>query len=207
MTRDEDLARLVVRYGSLNLYDALARLERAEAENERLWQFARRIGEAEEQRSWPLVEKAWIAMDRAALAGEKAPAEAPADDIVTAQHDETGHMWTGPRSQMPRRYFVVAPAEAPAECWCEACKPNNDLSSLRFIVCAICGNKRCPHATDHRNACTGSNEPGQKGSSWEDYPKSPAEAPAGERTCKCDLRTKLVGDGCEICNPGRYDDV
>jgi hypothetical protein len=39
----------------------------------------------------------------------------------------------------------------------------------RFIVCSICGNKRCPHATDHRNACTNSNEPGQKGSSWEHY--------------------------------------
>ena len=27
-----------------------------------------------------------------------------------------------------------------------------------------CGNKRCPHASDHRFACTGSNEPGQAGS-------------------------------------------
>lgn len=33
-----------------------------------------------------------------------------------------------------------------------------------FIVCAICGNKRCPHATDHRHACTNSNAPGQAGS-------------------------------------------
>ncbi len=37
----------------------------------------------------------------------------------------------------------------------------------RFIVCKICGNKRCPHATDHRLACTNSNEPGQKGSNYE----------------------------------------
>lgn len=35
-----------------------------------------------------------------------------------------------------------------------------------FIVCAICGNKRCPHANDHRHACTGSNEPGQPGSAY-----------------------------------------
>jgi hypothetical protein len=36
-----------------------------------------------------------------------------------------------------------------------------------FIVCADCGNKRCPKATDHRLACTGSNEPGQRGSIYE----------------------------------------
>lgn len=34
----------------------------------------------------------------------------------------------------------------------------------RMFLCGTCGNKRCPHATDHRNACTGSNEPGQAGS-------------------------------------------
>jgi hypothetical protein len=33
-------------------------------------------------------------------------------------------------------------------------------------ACEICGNKRCPHHTDHRLACTGSNEPGQPGSSY-----------------------------------------
>lgn len=41
-----------------------------------------------------------------------------------------------------------------------------DYERPRMIVCAICGNKRCPHATDHRNACTNSNEPGQPGSSY-----------------------------------------
>ena len=33
-----------------------------------------------------------------------------------------------------------------------------------LILCPTCGNKRCPHATDHLNDCTGSNEPGQPGS-------------------------------------------
>jgi len=33
-----------------------------------------------------------------------------------------------------------------------------------MIVCPQCGNKRCPHASDHRHACTNSNEPGQIGS-------------------------------------------
>lgn len=54
------------------------------------------------------------------------------------------------------------------QCWCEACMPN-DMYNMRMIVCETCGNKRCPHATNHINACTGSNEPGQKGSSWENY--------------------------------------
>jgi len=36
----------------------------------------------------------------------------------------------------------------------------------RMILCVTCGNKRCPHATDHRFTCTGSNEPGQTGSRY-----------------------------------------
>jgi len=31
-------------------------------------------------------------------------------------------------------------------------------------VCPDCGNKRCPRATNHELECSGSNEPGQKGS-------------------------------------------
>ena len=27
-----------------------------------------------------------------------------------------------------------------------------------------------------------------------------------ENKCKCDLRTKLVGDGCRYCNPQHYID-
>jgi hypothetical protein len=33
-------------------------------------------------------------------------------------------------------------------------------------ACEICGNKRCPHHTDHNLACTNSNEPGQPGSAF-----------------------------------------
>ncbi|MCD2164333.1 hypothetical protein [Comamonas koreensis] len=57
------------------------------------------------------------------------------------------------------------PPEQEPKCWCETCRPNT-LSDMRFIVCSDCGNKRCPKATHHDNACTNSNAPGQPGSSW-----------------------------------------
>lgn len=41
---------------------------------------------------------------------------------------------------------------------CHACVPNYQF----MRVCSECGNKRCPHASDHRNACTHSNEPNQQ---------------------------------------------
>ncbi|WP_431623039.1 hypothetical protein [Enterobacter kobei] len=56
-------------------------------------------------------------------------------------------------------------------CSCLTCRPLT-FSDSRFVVCPECGNKRCPHANDHRNACTGSNEPGQDGSA---YPAAPQQ--------------------------------
>lgn len=41
------------------------------------------------------------------------------------------------------------------------------LSSTKMILCPVCGNKRCPKASDHALACTGSNEPGQPGSVYQ----------------------------------------
>jgi len=35
-----------------------------------------------------------------------------------------------------------------------------------MILCPLCGNKRCPHSTDHNLECTGSNDPGQPGSRY-----------------------------------------
>ncbi|WP_246847273.1 DUF551 domain-containing protein [Klebsiella pneumoniae] len=62
-------------------------------------------------------------------------------------------------------------------CWCRICRPVV-LNDMRFVVCPDCGNKRCPRANDHRNACTGSNEPGQEGSAHPDIPHLPGSEPA-----------------------------
>jgi DNA-directed RNA polymerase subunit RPC12/RpoP len=64
-------------------------------------------------------------------------------------------------------------------CNCSRCLRERDerdergwpIEDTRMILCQQCGNKRCPHANDHRHACTGSNASGQPGSSypaWED---------------------------------------
>jgi hypothetical protein len=41
------------------------------------------------------------------------------------------------------------------------------IEMTRMIVCSKCGNKRCPHANDHRNTCTNSNDTGQPGSYYQ----------------------------------------
>ena len=63
------------------------------------------------------------------------------------------------------------------DCWCRTCRPVV-LNDMRFVVCPDCGNKRCPRANNHRNACTGSNEPGQEGSAYPASPQSPGSEPA-----------------------------
>lgn len=70
-------------------------------------------------------------------------------------------------------YVVTLPGE---NCPCAACvsimEQNrrdfipNVAPNPRMILCETCGNKRCPHAAYHGNECSGSNEPGQPGSSY-----------------------------------------
>lgn len=60
-------------------------------------------------------------------------------------------------------------------CWCEVCDPA--LVGIVMVLCPTCGNKRCPHAHDHRNACTHSNAVGQPGSSWEHVKPTAPPAP------------------------------
>ena len=70
------------------------------------------------------------------------------------------------------------------DCYCWECRKDNVVFKLndgnlkfditeamnRVFLCPICGHKRCPHATSHKEACTGSNEPGQLGSTFGIYP-------------------------------------
>ena len=58
------------------------------------------------------------------------------------------------------------------DCYCFNCNKDQkdkfgiSRTASRMILCPLCGNKRCPHATDHNNECTNSNEPGQPGSRY-----------------------------------------
>ncbi|TCK44002.1 hypothetical protein B0G84_2350 [Paraburkholderia sp. BL8N3] len=70
---------------------------------------------------------------------------------------------------------MKAPAFEVAECECRKCLEGKTVKigghdwpilASRMVVCATCGNKRCPKANDHRNECTRSNEPGQSGSAY-----------------------------------------
>lgn len=65
-------------------------------------------------------------------------------------------------------YTAPQPVAREPQCWCLTCRPMRfeDPYSIRMALCPTCGNKRCPKANDHRNTCTGSNEPGQPGSAY-----------------------------------------
>jgi hypothetical protein len=61
---------------------------------------------------------------------------------------------------------------AETRCYCYNCNKDRVTESgmpfvmTQMILCPTCGNKRCPHSTDHNLACTNSNEPGQPGSRY-----------------------------------------
>lgn len=75
--------------------------------------------------------------------------------------------------------FAGAPGAADAfglsglTCGCWTCvaehkatQPFPQSLSFPFIVCDLCGNKRCPRATHHDNDCTESNDTDQPGSRY-----------------------------------------
>lgn len=49
--------------------------------------------------------------------------------------------------------LAAQPGPQKKECGCATCRPHSD--EMRMILCSDCGDKRCPHGADHRNACTG----------------------------------------------------
>lgn len=89
------------------------------------------------------------------------------DDFDSAFEHGKAIGWNAYRAAM----LQAGNSPATPDCSCRTCRPVTFTDS-RFVVCHECGNKRCPHANDHRNACTGSNEPGQEGSA---YPAEPQQ--------------------------------
>lgn len=64
------------------------------------------------------------------------------------------------------------------DCYCHTCTAKRraqtspsefakDAMRLQMVLCPVCGNKRCPRASDHNLVCTGSNEPNQTGSVYD----------------------------------------
>lgn len=82
------------------------------------------------------------------------------------------------------------------KCGCHTCQPVT-LENMRFVACPECGNKRCPKANDHRNACTGSNEPGQPGSAY--------QAPKGWRLVPEYPTDSMLAHGQDLALIQRHD--
>ena len=109
------------------------------------------------------------------------------------------------RAHLPERTSIIPPAPEtpmfdtengiPAGCACWRCLDQAGERIWWMVVCATCGNKRCPHATDHDLACTGSNEPGQPGSAYEHG--------SGAATARR-MSTAIAPDACD--HGGNYRD-
>lgn len=62
---------------------------------------------------------------------------------------------------------AIDEAYPPTGCGCWKCIEGRGERIWFMVLCAECGNKRCPHAADHNLACTASNDTGQAGSAYE----------------------------------------
>ncbi|MGI1245176.1 hypothetical protein ACIAIL_04745 [Raoultella ornithinolytica] len=115
----------------------------------------------------------WLAFGRGMQnAGSQLPHNLIAETesmLAAAPHDTPALNSVQSVVTVPGKLIPVS--EQKPDCWCLTCRPVV-LNDMRFVVCPDCGNKRCPRANDHRDACTGSNEPGQEGSV---YPAAPQE--------------------------------
>jgi hypothetical protein len=88
---------------------------------------------------------------------------------VSTQVHWTKQALHGAAAPSPAEQPVAKDGRNAPKCWCHTCNKDRMVGGFPYsmttmILCPTCGNKRCPHASDHTLACTGSNEPGQPGS-------------------------------------------
>lgn len=69
-------------------------------------------------------------------------------------------------AKCPCRSCTELQLRAAAQAGYEWASPLAGFAPSTMIVCALCDNKRCPHANHHDNECTWSNEPNQPGSAY-----------------------------------------
>ncbi|WP_430996916.1 hypothetical protein [Klebsiella quasipneumoniae] len=141
--------------------------------------------EGEFNRGWNACRAAMLQASNSPAQSDCCPAQnhvSPAQNSASPAQSPIDHGYR-PECECPwckatARICAELSVNSPANpgCWCRTCRPVV-LSDMRFVVCPDCGNKRCPRANDHRNACTGSNEPGQEGSA---YPAPPQEVTNGK---------------------------
>lgn len=135
--------------------------------------------EGEFNRGWNACRAAMLQASNSPAQSDCCPAQnhvSPAQNSASPAQSPIDHGYR-PECECPwckatARICAELSVNSPANpgCWCRTCRPVV-LNDMRFVVCPDCGNKRCPRANDHRNACTGSNEPGQEGGAYPDTPQ------------------------------------
>lgn len=129
--------------------------------------YSKEAPDESEVRPFDMARHAWLAGTRFADLFPAAPVAAQAqptwDDLqaLAVKHGawDPGY---GPFAAELLATYGLAPAAQPhwVMNWLNAMNAVGGQAQL-MATCPTCGNKRCPHAQDQQNACTGSNEPGQ----------------------------------------------
>lgn len=101
-----------------------------------------------------LAATAVVVVGNSASTGNLAPAGGRAPEVGRSLWDSPERTAAGCCLQCWDDYTAALPSDAPLTLQLHP----------KMFLCPTCGNKRCPKASDHRQACTASNAPGQAGS-------------------------------------------
>lgn len=108
---------------------------------------------------------------RASANPDALESERQANAMLIEENDRLQKAFEAARAQIPEsptlhHRRIIFTESAYYDCWkCyRALVADGIMPATRMVLCPVCGNKRCPKASDHDLPCTGSNEPGQPGS-------------------------------------------